>query len=408
MNRRNIRESGTTAQDRPVGGQANLPGQGVSAGRGRAALKFIPGILFSASALPLFPVVVGGWLVRLMRRKVRLEWMAAGRSWTGGTGERHSRADGTDEPLLRGWPNWFVAQEEYGPAPAAHLGRRLLRPVQSFIENLRVGLPALVNMWLITLPATALWAYSWHAGWINSFHKGYEQAGVGPLTGLLGVAAFIAAMYVAPIALARQASTGQWRSFYDFRLILRIISRERLRCATLAGWYAVIGVPLTILTVLPGFFEAINPGIASWDSERLLRVTRLYYVAVSVLGFSSLVFLRLQAGRIYATGALRVYAADAASRGAFAPVERAYLEASMTGQEACTPHAGFYERFPMRQFLAVLGIAAPVATALLWFALVAQIYISQFLYYRPISGWMNHPLIQMPKFFYLPTGFGGM
>ena len=44
--------------------------------------------------------------------------------------------------------------------------------------------------------------------------------------------------------------------------------------------------------------------------------------------------------------------------------------------------------------------------AVIWFAFVAQIFISEFLNYHPVVGWMNQPLVQLPWFRYIPSGLG--
>ena len=103
------------------------------------------------------------------------------------------------------WPNWFVAQGAERRAGGTSWWKRF---AGSLWANLRIGVQGIFNVWVWTMPACVLWMFSWYAGWDNSFNKGYEQAWVGPTTGLLGVAMFIAAMFYVPMAQARQAVTG--------------------------------------------------------------------------------------------------------------------------------------------------------------------------------------------------------
>ena len=42
------------------------------------------------------------------------------------------------------------------------------------------------------------------------------------------------------------------------------------------------------------------------------------------------------------------------------------------------------------------------ALALVWFAFVAQIFVSEFLNYHPGVGWLNQPTAQAPWFHYIP------
>jgi hypothetical protein len=45
--------------------------------------------------------------------------------------------------------------------------------------------------------------------------------------------------------------------------------------------------------------------------------------------------------------------------------------------------------------------------AALWFAFVAQIFVSEFFNYHPVVGWLNQPLVHLPWFRYIPAGLGG-
>ena len=43
------------------------------------------------------------------------------------------------------------------------------------------------------------------------------------------------------------------------------------------------------------------------------------------------------------------------------------------------------------------------ATGLVWFAFIAQVYVSEFLHLRPVTAWLNQPLIRLPWFRYVPA-----
>src|SRR5262249_35650377 len=107
------------------------------------------------------------------------------------------------------------------------LGRGL---IDSLWLNLRIGFRAITNTWILTLPAGLLWWFGWYDGWNNSFNKGYEQAPVGPLISIIGIIWMIAAMFYVPLAQARQAATGEWRSFFQFRLLWSIVRARALAC----------------------------------------------------------------------------------------------------------------------------------------------------------------------------------
>ncbi len=146
------------------------------------------------SQVLLLSIVAVGWVQRRMQRETLRAFERAGEGALQGVPELRDAL----EP-----PGWF------GGVPSASGWRRFLG---GFTANARIGLAATLNTWALTLPGALLWLFSWYDGWNNSFHKGYEQAAVGPAMGLLGVGLFIAAMLYVPMAQARQASTGSWRS----------------------------------------------------------------------------------------------------------------------------------------------------------------------------------------------------
>ena len=99
----------------------------------------------------------------------------------------------------------------------------------SFVLNVKLGVGAIFNTWVLTLPACGLWLFAWYDGWNNSFTKGYEQAGVGPGTELLGVGLFIAAMLYVPMA---QGASGRHR---PVALVLRFSVGLGVDSPTLVG-----------------------------------------------------------------------------------------------------------------------------------------------------------------------------
>src|SRR5262249_32672119 len=146
------------------------------------------------------------------------------------------------------WPNWFAQQnflQAARPSTEASWSTcalNLLRALVHSLLNFWIGLRAVANTWVVTLPAGVLWWFGWYDGWNNSFNKGYEQAAVGPLISLLGVAWFITGMFYVPLAQARQAVTGQWRSFYDYRLIRKLVRDRWVYCVLLALSYSLLSV----------------------------------------------------------------------------------------------------------------------------------------------------------------------
>ena len=46
---------------------------------------------------------------------------------------------------------------------------------------------------------------------------------------------------------------------------------------------------------------------------------------------------------------------------------------------------------------------AAVLCFVLWFSLVAQVFVAQFVNYVPVRGWLNQPLVQLPWIRYVPS-----
>lgn len=373
------------------------------------AWRIFVGTIFGYS--PLLAVAVVGWTYRLMQRAALKAWFR--RAEVEGLGSFHdflAENESTREHVRL--PNWvvapdFIANVRRGPdAGKSKLKFYAGLPIASLKQNLKLGIQGLFNTWVVTIPACSLWLFSWYAGWNNSFHKDYEQAWVGPVTGLSGVALFIAAMFYVPMAQARQAVTGDWKTFYDYRLIRRLAKKEWPACVVLAGCYAALSFPLMVMRIIPGFFDAMNPNFASLSEAEILQTAKNYYFWVCLVGFIAYIALRIIASRIYARAVVGGIRDGVVQEEELAPFERENLR-----------RAGLLYRFERGERHAIIRaigwsgtrmgrIAGGVAAALLWFAFVAQIYVLEFFYYHPFLGFMNQPLVQLPWFYYVPNGLG--
>jgi hypothetical protein len=371
------------------------------------AWKYLVGALLCFT-LPGSLLVVG-WSYRLAQRSAYRQWWRA--SPTRRPGEPFGRAARADE-LLRWhvhWPNWIVhplAGDVFRAARGqgwARQGRAVVvASLGSCWLNLRIGVGAIFNTWVLTLPGCMLWLFAWYDGWNNSFNKGYEQAHLGPLMGLSGIALFIGAMFYVPLAQARQAVTGHWRRFYDFRLIWTLIKRRRRGPLLLASLYSMLSLPLIVLKTLPGFFPQLFPGFEDLSAAQVARNLTLYFLASCGVMFPFFVLLRVVAARIYAKALLACLRDGSLEPAALAPSERAIMEHLALPLEAPSRRS-----HPLIR--AVSGTWRVTTSALLvlllvgvWWSFVAQIFASEFLNYHLAQGWLNQPLVQLPWFNYIP------
>ncbi len=367
-------------------------------------LKLFLGVLFCQNLLP--SILVVGWTYRLVRRSVYKRWILA------------STVMRTD-PWFRGgampasgWPNWLL-QENVGIAwmesrrrglrLRKRLGLLLKIPLHSLWLNFKVGFQGIFNTWVVTMPPCILWLFAWYDGWNNSFTKGYEQAAVGPLTGLLGVGLFIAVMLYVPMAQTRQAATGRFASFYQFKLIWALVRRKWIACLCLAGVYAIVAMPINIIKIIPGFFPHISSELVEKSPAEMLTVLKSYFLWTTLICFPAYVLVRLIAARIYAAGFVALAEEGTLRLHDLGKEEKHDLEILRLLRPQPRPRR--------RRLARALGWAATrtgrilstTAAILLWFVFVAQIFIAEFFVYHQARGWLNQPLVQLPYFSYVPS-----
>jgi len=371
-------------------------------------IKFFWGMVFCQSLAGSIFVV--GWTYRLAQRSAFKLWFSRrlpSRDCLG-FAEFMSAQESTREHVH--WPNWFAQQnlrQAVRPTPessSSSYALKLLRAlVHSLWLNFWIGLGALANTWVLTLPAGVFWWFGWYDGWNNSFNKGYEQAAVGPLISLLGTAWFITAMFYVPLAQARQAVTGQWRSFYQFRLIRKLVRARWVYCVLLAVLYSLLCIPLSILKTSPMFWMHNSPDLGALTTAQVAASLKGYFFWCALVMLPAFVILHLAAARIYASGLAALVQRGQIADSELSPNERAALDRC----GLLTVRAEL-ERHILVRFVAWTGtrlgrVAGAVVLALVWFSFVAQIYITEFLNYHSGAGWLNQPLVQLPWFRYLPT-----
>lgn len=339
-------------------------------------------------------IVILGWTLRLSRRCMCWCWWrrspvrAEGVSFDDylaiigeGAGRR---VPGLVADLREGIPQW----------------RRYLG---GLADNVKYGVSGLFNVWVMTLPGCLLWAVAWYAGWLNSFHKGYEQAAIGPLTFIGGIVLFVAAMFYVPMAQMRHAATGEWRSFYQFRFVWSLIRRRWFANLGLAAGYFIASLPLILMKVAP-FAIGNTEWVTGMTPPEQLRVITGYYLACSLLIVPLFVLLRLWAASIYA-GAVR----EGVRLGGL--TEESVSDREWTAIESAgwlrLPPAGSRDGvWRVVQWMASRTgrMISAVAVAILWVLFVWQILFSEFFNFHAMGrGWLNQPMIQLPWFDHTPN-----
>ena len=359
----------------------------------------------------LTSILVVGWTYRLMQRSALKRWWSMSPArFSGTTFAEFLSSDATTREHQR-FPNWVVrsnaiteTKEALREASGLRGKFRALRRGMfgSLWRNAVVGFQGIANTWVLTFLPTLFWVFGWYSGWDNSFNKGYEQFSVGIILSWIGIGLFILAMLYVPMAQARQAVTGEWRRFYEFRTVRRLIKRRRMACLLLAACFSLLSIPLSILKTAPYFVQNDNPEMEAMTDAQLLEWLISYFFWVSAVGFVLFVAIRLLMTRVYA-GALveAVQAGDLAldELGEFEREALARLELSDAKERSPRHLVVRAAGFAARPFWAA-GIGA--ATIVVWFTFIAQIYVSEFVNYHPRRGFMNQPLVQLPWLRYVP------
>lgn len=390
-----------------------------------APVKYAIGVLLCTSWL--LSVLAIGWTYRLMHRTTLKAWY---RRSPRARRETSFRQFAAADPWLAAharWPSWLLslAPRPAGLSPSeqstvssdatpirfARLRRALRTCLGGLWQNVRTGVPAIVNTWILTIPAGLIWMFSWDAGWNVSFDKVYEEAFINTAWGLVGILWFIATMCYVPMAQARQASTGDWRSFYDFRLNWRIARARAGASLGLAALYAAFSLPVVVLAVAPQFFpqiEGFQQHYESMSDAEMAGLLTAYFTWAAAYIFAAYVLLHLLAARIYAGGLLALLQQGKVSAEQLGPRERAVMEhlellpvAPRDAQpRSVVAHVTWAARWTGGRLFRTLTAVALFAV---WFLVAAQIYVGMFLNYRPITGWLNLPLIQLPWLKEIPT-----
>ncbi len=352
-------------------------------------------------------ILVVGWTYRLMQRTALKTWWKKSQLRRDGESFGEFLAKSPSFGQLRHWPNWILGQHPV-TGPASNPGWSAVL-FGSLWLNGKVGIQALFNTWLLTIPACVLWLFAWYAGWNNSFNKGYEQATTGPLIGSLGVLLFIVAMFYLPLAQARQATTGSYTSFFEFRFIWRLVRNRWAGSLKLAVLYSLLSLPVMILKTAPAFFPQINPALEDATDTEVLQILNWYYLASAAFVFASFLLLKLSATRTYASALLSSVSRGRVDPSDLHPVERTALAelGLMTVPQRAQRH--LIVRTMTGSGRLFKGMTVGLATAVVWFVFVSQIFVSEFFNYHPIDsqgyfmgGWLNQPLVQLPWFNYTP------
>lgn len=359
--------------------------------------KFAVG-MFCCQSL-FFSIFLVGWTYRFMQRAALKAWWKRSQSETPLRDFLASRDH-------RSWPNWIV-HPNFRETFLAHKVKALFH---SLWLNFRLGVAGAFNTFVLTLPGCALMLFGWYDGWNNSFNKGYEQFSVGPATSWLGILIFAIAMLYVPMAQARQAITGEWRSFYEWRLVWRLVRLRWLESLGIAAVYAVVSIPILILRAGAPYLQGKANKLSAEElmtlpHEQIVHSLDQYYFWCALLILPAFVLVRWLAARNYAAGTVIAIKRGLIAAFGLSDFERGALARLNLLEPAPAPPRHILLRVAARVWRFGLRSAAITAVFLVWLIYIFELYICQFFHYIPGIGWLNHCLVQLPWFHFIPGKF---
>ena len=359
--------------------------------------KLALGILLSTSLF--LSVLVVGWTARLMQRTALKSWWRRHRQPFRKMLRFRDVATGRPGWVEHaGWPNWLVSQSIGDDLRRGQVHRLL----GGLWLNFRIGVQMAFNTGIILIIPCLMWSFSWFAGWQVSFNKVYEYFANGMALGWTGILLFVVAMFYVPMAQARQAVSGEWRAFYDFRLIRRIIRRRWFLCALLATGYAVTGFVIMILMSIPMSPE-LQDYLNTLPPEKQVQIGKLYFLGAAVFIFPAYVALRWWAARIYASAVSQMMARGEIKPEELSPAERLGFPPEVINAPDAAAEWRRRDAVLSWTLSAPFRFGAGVLVFFAWLVFVFEIYIAQFFVYRGPRVWFNHPLVQLPWSDYTPS-----
>jgi len=368
-----------------------------------APIKLLMGMFFCQTIFG--SLLVLGWCLRMAQRGAwHALWKRSPLRERGISFQQFLTSHEDSQTHLH-WPNWFLRQN-YRHDPGSGAWRRFTSLTDSLRINFWLGVQGIFCTSILALPPLVLLWFGWDYGWNMSFHKGYEQFYVGVSTAVAGILMFTAAMFYIPMAQSRQAATGNWKSFFQFRLTWQVIRENWAGCLGLAIIIALTTIPLTAMKIAPMFLSdhVSFPDVPLAELRDLQRnYLERYFFWCALYLLPVLVMLRWLSAKIYAVGLLRGLRSGSIAADDLAPNEQTVIDRlELIDQDPpvlLSPWRKAAEWLGTRLGRALSGIIHFI----IWLAFAFHLVASEFLNYHTAGrGWLNQPLIQLPWIQYLP------
>lgn len=349
-------------------------------------------------------VVVVGWLMRWTRIRILRRWWKLSERSQSESFSEFLHKTGHEHLVLR--PHWLLAENGNDflkrpnskgetPGPFTKLRRYISFPIHSLFKNLKIGALTVLCVWLVTGWGSVVTYFSWQYGWNNSFHKGYEQAFFGPITGFLGSLLLVLGLMYVPLARAHCASTGRFRDFFDVSMIWRLIQTRFTAYVGLAFWIVLLALPIEVLKTAPAFFDGQIPFWTNATDKELLTYLQQYYLGCSVALFFSIWMIANLSARLYAGSMVKALRVGKVKPEELPAHLREWLgELNLLDSKA--PRRGSIFSLALKPGSWAWRWSMWALLMFIWFGFIAKVYVGEFLHRHKQTGFLNHPVMQLP------------
>ena len=350
--------------------------------------------IFAALACMSIPLAIlfAGWTYRLVQRRAHKLW---------------TTLLGMEPDSRRTLPRWFLS-ERFGETLSATKGSAFRFRIAGIVRalsgslgtNLKTGFLITFNSFLVTLPGGMIMMFSWYSGWDNSFNKGYEQAEIGPLWGLIGIFLFMAAMTYVPIAQARQAITGSTRTFWSYRKVRDVIRARPVTCLALSGGYTFLGAIFMVAVITPAVIGNNDSFEGKSTAEIVSFLNAYYFLWAAFFIVPGFVLLKLIAGRIYASASYDAIVTSRWQKDEVTDRERQIFEHAQVAEKP--PALPGLMQTSLAAFSLIGRLFLRATTFLLLLLLALELYVAQFFTFEPATNWLRQPMVQLPWYRSIP------
>ncbi|MBI2806554.1 MAG: hypothetical protein HYX68_16355 [Planctomycetes bacterium] len=373
--------------------------------------RFIVGVFMISNVFPLSfitAIAAFGWLQRRVQAVALRGWWRESPRRHDGTFNQFLDSLGPGAPVER--PRWFWRERivmSLEKMSRGNSARAFLRvgwtiatlPIHSLWLNFKVGIAGLLTTFMLTGWGGMIMLFSWYFGWLNSFHKGYEDAFLGLGMGLLGSLLLIVSLFYVPMAQAHQAAAGEIAAFFQFRVVFRLILTRMT-----AYVFLLAGLALTSLIFeIPRIFTVSDnfPANTAQTASEAFWLLEGYWFLCSIFFFFALISLRSYSALVYRSAMLKAVRAGTILTSDLPPRLALWFEKLEIIPQAQVPQhvivAALKATISLKYRAFMFGIAF---VFLLLF--VMRFYVGYFLVFNEYRGILNHPVVQVPTIDWTP------